>query len=125
MRFAIWALAILIVLEGIVLLIKPQFYAKFAGFFTKGKLPFIAALLKAAFGVFLLIAATSCDIPLIIIILGLITAGAGFTMMGMESGKLKKMFQWWIERPFWAVRIMAIAAIAIAALMLYAAGIPQ
>jgi len=125
MRFAIWVLGVLMVVEGALFVIKPVIYSKLAGFFTKGKLPFVGAAIKTAIGVFLLIAARGCQKPLVIIILGLISCGAGFTMMGMESGKLKKMFQWWVERPVWAVRIMGLLAMAVAGLMLYAAGIPE
>ncbi len=125
MRFAVWVLGILIALEGVVLLFKPQLYSKVAAFFAKGRLMYISALLKIAFGVFLLISATDCQKKLIIIILGLIAAGSGVTMLGMQKEKLKKMFVWWSVRPKIVIRILGILAIAIAALILYAAGMPK
>lgn len=125
MRFAVWIFGILIALEGVLLIVKPQIYTKVAAFFAKGRLMYIAALLKIAFGVFLLISVTDCQNKLIMVILGLIAAGSGVTMLGMDKGKLKKMFTWWSVRPPIIVRILGLLAIAIAALILYAAGIPK
>jgi hypothetical protein len=125
MRFAVWVFGILIALEGVLLVLKPQVYTKVATFFAKGRLMYIAALLKVAFGVFLLISVTQCQNRLIMIILGLIAAGSGVTMLGMDKKKLKKMYEWWAVRPAIIIRLMGIFAMAIAALILYAAGIPQ
>ena len=125
MRTAVFAIGILIILEGILLLLKPIVYTKLTAFFAKGRLMYIAALLKLAFGVFLLVAATSCQQKLIMIILGLIAAGSGVTMMGMPKEKIKKMFQWWALRSNITIRIIAILAIAIGSLIVYAAGLPK
>lgn len=125
MRFAVWIFGILIALEGVLILVKPMIYSKAAKFMAKGKLIYVSALLKTAFGVFLLVSATDCQNKLIIIILGLITAGSGVTMLGMEKNKLKKMFEWWAVRPAIVIRIMGLLAIAISVIILYAAGIPE
>ena len=125
MRIAVVVFGILIALEGILLLVKPQIYGKVAGFFAKGKLVYIAALLKVAFGVFMLVAAMSCDRQLIMIVMGLIAGGAGVTMLGLGQGKLKKIFEWWSSRPKFVIRILGILAMAIGGLILYAAGMPK
>jgi uncharacterized protein YjeT (DUF2065 family) len=125
MRVAVFVFGILIVLEGVLILVKPQVYAKAAIFFSKARLMYIAALLKIAVGVFLLISMTDCEHKLIITILGLIAAGSGVTMFGMGKGKLKKMFEWWSMRPKFIVRFLGIVAMAIGGLIIYAAGMPQ
>ncbi len=125
MRVAVFVLGIIIALEGIILLFKPQLYSKVAAFFAKGRLMYISALLKVAFGVFLLVSATDCEKKIIIIVIGLIAAGSGVTMLGMSKIKLKKMFQWWAVRPAIIIRILGIMATALAALILYAAGMPK
>jgi len=125
MRVAVLVLGILIVLEGILLVVKPEIYSKVAGYFAKGKLMRIVSLVKIAFGVFLLIAATSCDRKWIVIVLGLIYAGAGVIMFGVEKEKLKKMFQWWAIRPKIIVRFLGILAAALGGLIIYAAGMPK
>jgi len=125
MRVAVIVFGILIALEGVLLLVKPQVYGKAAAFFAKGRLMYIAALLKIAIGVFLLIATTSCDRKLIMIILGLIAGGSGVTMLGLNKVKLKKMFEWWSVRPKIVIRIMGILAMTIGGLIIYAAGMPK
>ena len=125
MRVAVLIFGILIVLEGVLLLIKPQLYNKAAAFFSKGRLMYIAALLKLACGVFLLIATTSCDHKLIMIVLGLAAAGYSVTLFVTDKLKLKKKFEWWSLRPKYVVRILAILAIAVGGLIIYAAGMPK
>jgi len=125
MRVAVLVFGILIVLEGILLLVKPQIYNKAAAFFAKGRLMYVAALLKLACGVFLLVSATSCDRKIIMVVLGLIAAGYGVLLFGIDKLKLKKKFEWWSLRPKYVVRIIAILAIAVGGLIIYAAGMPK
>ncbi|MCF7956641.1 MAG: hypothetical protein K9M75_12630 [Phycisphaerae bacterium] len=125
MRVAVIVFGILVVLEGILLVVKPQVYSRLAAFFAKGRLMYLAALLKIAVGVFLLIATTSCDRKLIMIILGLISGGSGVIMLGLGRVKLKKMFEWWALKPKIVIRIMGILAMAIGGLIIYAAGMPK
>ena len=125
MRIAVIIFGVLMGLEGVLLVVKPQVYGKAAAFFAKGRLMYIAAMLKLAVGVFLLVAATSCDRKLIMIILGLIAGGSGVTMLGMPKVKLKKMFEWWSVRPKIVIRVMGIVAIGIGGLVIYAAGMPK
>lgn len=125
MRFAVWILGIIIVIEGLIILIKPLLYKNVAAFFSKSKLMVISALIKTAFGVFLLVAATSCQNKLIIIILGLISAGSGVTMLAAKMEKLNKFYLWWSTRPNLVIRIMGLPAIAVGGLMIYAAGTPE
>ena len=125
MRIAVLVFGVLIVLEGVLLVVKPQVYGKVAAFFAKGRLMYIAALLKLACGIFLLVAATSCDRKMIMIILGVIAGGSGVAMLGLNKVKLKKMFEWWSVRPKIVIRILGIVTIAIGGLIIYAAGMPK
>ena len=125
MRVAVFVFGILMVLDGVLLLVKPQLYNKTAAFLAKGRLMYAAALFKLAVGVFLLVAATSCDRKLIMIILGLIAGGSGVTMLGMGKEKFKKMLEWWSLRPKIVIRIIAILAMAVGGLIMYAAGMPE
>ncbi|MBW8015464.1 MAG: hypothetical protein FVQ82_04695 [Planctomycetes bacterium] len=125
MRVAVLVFGILIVLEGILFLVKPLLYSKVVAFFARGRLMYISALLKIAVGVFLFVAVMSCDRKLIIIILGLIASGTGVTMLGMHKVKLKRMYEWWSLRPKFIIRILAILAIAVGGLIIYAAGMPK
>lgn len=125
MRVAVLVFGILIVLEGVLLLVKPQVYNKAAAFFAKGRLMYAAAIIKIAIGVFLLVAATRCERQLIIILLGLIAGGSGVIMLGLDKVKLKKMFEWWSVRPKIVVRVLGILAMALGGLIIYSATIPK
>lgn len=120
----IWILAALVFVEGITFLVNPQLYKKIAGIVKKGKLPWLAALLRIAIGIFLLIAATKCEQTVIIVIIGLIMVAAGIAMFAMGIEKLKNMIAWFMIRPDWQIRALAILAILFSGLLIYAAGKP-
>jgi drug/metabolite transporter (DMT)-like permease len=125
MRFAVWIFGILIAVEGVLLIVKPQLYNKIAVYLAKSKFTRLAPFLKTIIGIFLLVAVTSCERKVIVLIMGLLAAIVGASMQGMEKEKLKTMYEWCSVRPPIMVRLMGVATIAVAALLLYAAGIPQ
>jgi len=125
MRVAVVVFGILVVLEGVLLLVKPEVYSKAVAILSKGKLVYIAALLKIVVGVFMLVAAMSCNRQMIMIVLGLLAGGTGVTMLGISQIKLKKIFEWWSVRPKFVIRVLGILAMAVGGLIIYAAGMPQ
>jgi len=125
MRMAIWIIGIVLILDGIVILIKPSWYKKLTAIFTRIGLIRAAAAIKTAFGVFLFIAATSCQFKWIIILIGLITCAASLSMFFLKPDKLKAFITWWSQSPLWVFRLVAIGTIALGALVMYAAGMPQ
>lgn len=111
----------LVIIEGIVLLIKPAIYPKLVSFFTKGKLMYVALLLNAAIGVVFLISALDCRIPWIIITFGLLTLLGSLWMFAVKQEKLKKFLSWLQQRSSIFFRVIGLIYLALGSVLIYAA----
>ena len=111
----------IIAIQGAILLAYPQWFKGILTFFLRGRLLYIPAALKAAIGVFFLIAARECEWTRIVIVLGLLFCMSGVAAFVMKLEKLKAMLQWWKGRSLTTVRILVIANIAIGGLIIFAA----
>ena len=125
MRIVIWIVGAVIVLEGAAMLIKPEIFRRMIKFFGHGRLIYIPAVLRIALGVVFLISALSCKLPWIIITLGIIILAAGIGTFAVSLDWLKKMLDWWCQRPQIIFRLISIIAVLLGALIIYAAGMPQ
>jgi hypothetical protein len=111
----------LIIIEGIVLLIKPVVYPKLVSFFTKGKLMYVALLLKAAIGVVFLISALNCKMPWIIITFGLLILFGSLWMFTVKQEKLKRFLSWLQQRSPTFFRVMGLVSLVLGGILIYAA----
>ena len=111
----------LIIIEGIVLLIKPVVYPKLVSFFTKGKLMYAALLLKAAIGIVFLISALSCKMPWIIITFGLLILFGSLWMFTVKQEKLKRFLSWLQQRSTTFFRVMGLVSLVLGGILIYAA----
>ncbi len=111
----------LIIIEGIVLLIKPVVYPKLVSFFTKGKLMYVALALKAAIGVVFLISALSCKMPRIIITFGLLILFGSLWMFTVKQEKLKRFLSWLQQRSPTFFRVMGLVLLVLGGILIYAA----
>ena len=111
----------LIIIEGIVLLIKPGVYPKLVSFFTKGKLMYVALVLKAAIGVVFLISALSCKMPWIIITFGLLILFGSLWIFTIKQEKLKRFLSWLQQRSPTFFRVMGLVALVLGGILIYAA----
>lgn len=123
LRTIVFVVGLICVLEGIVIVIKPNFYRQAVGVLLKGKMVYISPPLKTAFGILFLVAATSCAKPAILIILGIITCTAGIAMFMMGPAKLKRFLNWWKMRGDWFLRLLGVVAVVLGLLISYAAGV--
>ena len=124
MRIVIFAIALLIMLEGVALILRPQFYRHILRFFAKGKLIYLAGLLKIIFGIVFFISSLSCSKQWIIILFGILFLFGGMLLIFIKIDRAKAMLIWWEQRPDTAFRILGIAAIIVGLIVAYAAGIP-
>ena len=111
----------LMIIEGIVLLIRPAVYPKLVSFFTKGKFMYIALVLKAAIGIVFLISALSCKIPWIIITFGLLILFGSLWMFTLKPEKLKGFLSWLEQRSPSFFRAMGLVALFLGVILIYAA----
>ena len=125
MRTAIFVIGLVVALEGLIFIIKPSLCRTMIRFFSVGRLIYPGLVLKSAFGIFFLIAATTCQKPWIIIALGVLVILYCIRLCVMGYARLKSMLNWWLARGPVAFRIIGFCAIALGAIIAYAAGIPR
>jgi hypothetical protein len=87
----------------------------------KGKLIYVAALLKSAIGIVLLISALSCNKPWIVITFGLLALFAGILMLTSKIEKTRAFLDWWRQLSLTTFRVFGIIAIALGGILIYAA----
>ena len=120
MKFAVWIIGALIVLEAVVLLIRPDLYRKAVKLLARGRLIYIPAAFVIVFGVIFLVYARACNIPWLIIVFGLIMLTKGIWLFVTKIENVKAAMQWLQQRGDTTLRILGILALAIGAVILYA-----
>lgn len=123
MNKVIFVIGILAIIEGIAMNVRPDLYRKVIGLFNKGKIFYLAAILKIVFGVILLMSVTSCkkQMQLVILILGACAVIGGTAMFFISGSKLKSFFAWFSSRGNWFYRALGLLAIALGCLFIYSA----
>lgn len=116
-------IGLLEILAGVLLIARPDFYRKTLGFFTKGKMMYLAGVVKIAFGVVFLVFARSCVRPWIVITLGLLTLAGGISCYVIRIEKLKRYIGWWQGRSDILLRSLGVVALAIGGVIVWA-GMP-
>ena len=114
-------IGVLIILEGVTILVKPGWYRKAAKVFMSEKIVYIGPVLKILFGGLFLVSALSCSIPWVLIVLGALTLAAGITGLALPKAKIISFIEWWTRRTDLVMRMIAIAAIALGGLLMWAA----
>ena len=118
MKIVLQILGILIILDGIVVLIKPALFKMAMNFFARNRHMYLAVALKAAFGLLFLFGASQCKLPIVMIILGILGLfGAAAIVVFYE--KMKALASFFADRGevFW--RLMSIVYLAFGALIIY------
>jgi uncharacterized protein YjeT (DUF2065 family) len=121
MQILIKIIGILIILEGILFLLKPEFLKKILEFISRGKRVYIAAGIRIVLGIVFLLAASHCRIIWVIIVLGLLLLISGIVMLTMKLDRLKTMINWWLAKSEVFLRIMAVVVAAVGIVILYSA----
>jgi len=113
--------AILLVIDAIVILIRPDFVKIFIGFFAEGAKIYFGAIIKAVLGIIFLFGANEkSTLPWLIITFGILAlAGAVFIIAVPQ--KARAMAKWFTYRSFFTIRFFAAIYLVIAAILVYAA----
>jgi uncharacterized protein YjeT (DUF2065 family) len=114
-------LGIVILVLGVIYLINPDTMKQYAAFWTKGKRMYSGAALSTLIGIMLLLAATQCAVSWVIALFGIITIVKGIVLFVLGPEKAKTRLNRLVEKPVAVLRVFAILAIVIGALLIYAA----
>jgi hypothetical protein len=124
MHAVIWILGAIIILEGVVFLIRPAFFAKVISFFARGKMIYLAAVIRAVLGPIFLVYAARCKTPSVIITFGVLMLIGAVILLLVKPEKIKPILIWWTQRPRWALRTVAVVTLIIG-ILIAISGMPQ
>ena len=112
--------AVLIIIDGIVLLFRPDFLKKYFEILAGGKGIYIAAILKAVIGAVLLLSASGCKVPWVIILFGILALG-GAVFIVIVPQKARAMAGWFAAKNNTTMRLLSLIYLLIGALLVYSA----
>jgi uncharacterized protein YjeT (DUF2065 family) len=113
--------AVLIIIDGIVILFQPNLLKKYCQIFQQGAAIYLDALIKALVGTaFLFGFSGKCNIPAVIITFGILAlAGAVFVVIMPQ--KARAMAGWFATKNNTILRFLSIIYLLIGALLVYSA----
>jgi uncharacterized protein YjeT (DUF2065 family) len=113
--------AILIVIDGIVILFRPDLLKKYCQLFSQGATIYLAAILKALVGVALLVPASEkCNHQWVIITFGIL-ALVGAVFIVIMPQKARAMAGWFAAKSNTTMRLLSLIYLLIGALLVYSA----
>jgi uncharacterized protein YjeT (DUF2065 family) len=121
MDIVIKSLGIVIALIGIVYLLRPDVMKRLMEFFKQGKRIYFAGLMRFALAVVFLLGARECDISWVIAAFGVLFLIGGLLIFILGAEKLKSIIDWWQKKSPLLLRLMALIALAIGAVIIYSA----
>lgn len=114
-------IGIVMVGMGVMYLLKPKTLKQFVAFFEKGRRLYIAGILRIVIGVILLAAASQCRLVGVVLALGVLALIGGIVIFILGLERIKSMLNWWNKRSPLVLRLVALVALALGALLLYSA----
>jgi len=121
MNIVIRILGIVFVLMGIVYLLRPDVMKWLMEFFKQGKRIYFAGLIRFALAVVFFLGALNCRIPWLIITFGILFLIGGLLIFMLGPKKLKSMIEWYQKQSLLLLRVIALIALAVGAIIIYAA----
>lgn len=120
----VWLIGALTAVWGIAVLFKPVRLRQTVILFRKGKIVYVNAGVKVVIGIIFLILARECNLPWVIITLGILMVAGPVLFCLLPFAKIQAYMNWWIAQPVWVYRVWAVLAALFGALMMYA-GVPK
>jgi uncharacterized protein YjeT (DUF2065 family) len=121
MQLAIQIIGVLIIVEGILFVLKPAVCRKLIAFFSRGRRLYLVGTLRTILAIIFLIASSKCNIPLVIIALGILFLISGIAVFTMRLERQKAILNRWEQKSPTVLRLAAIIALLIGATVVYAA----
>jgi uncharacterized protein YjeT (DUF2065 family) len=121
MDIVIKTLGILIALVGIIYFLRPDVMKWLMEFFKKGKRIYFAGLIRFALAVVFLVAARECKHSWVIFAFGILFIISGLLIFILGLEKLKSIIDWYQKQSVLLLRVVAVIALAIGAVIIYSA----
>jgi len=120
MKWAVPIIGILIIIEAVAILLKPQLAYKLIDFLARGKRLYLRAPVRLILAVILLLCASQSKLPAVITILGILFLIAGIAEITISLDRQKKILAWWRRKPPAFLRIAAIIILLLGVALIYA-----
>jgi uncharacterized protein YjeT (DUF2065 family) len=121
MDIVIQTLGIVFALVGIVYLLRPDVMKWLMEFFKQGKRIYFAALIRFALAIVFLVGARECKRFWVIFAFGILFIISGLLVFIIPLEKIKAYIGWWQKKSPLLLRLMALIALAIGAIIIYSA----
>ena len=121
MDIIIRGLGIVIVVVGIVYLLRPDVMKWLIEFLKQGKRIYLAGLIRLALAVIFLLGARECDITWVIVVFGILFLIGGVLIFILGPEKLRRILDWYQKQSVLLLRVLAVIALAIGAIIIYSA----
>ena len=121
MNIVIKIVGIVIVFAAVMYLLKPDIMKKLMEFFKQGKRIYLIGLIRFALAVILLLGAGQCRFAWVIILLGILFIISGLLIFILGTERVKSILDWYLKQPLTILRLLALIALAIGAVIIYAA----
>ncbi len=121
MNWFLKIVSILLVIDAIVILFRPDFVKKYAALLAEGAKIYLDAALKAVFGaIFLFGVSDKCTLPWVIITFGILAIAGAVFIIAMPQ-KARNIAAWFGSKNTAVLRLFAIVYLLIGALLVYSA----
>ena len=109
---------IIIVAFGVAYLLNPNIIKQYMAFWKRGKRMYMGGALSLLIGIIFLLAASQCRWRGFIVAFGILALVKGIWLLVTPPEKMVSMMNWWTERPIAFLRVHALFAIALGALLI-------
>ena len=121
MDIVIQSLGIVIVLVGVVYLLRPDVMKWLMEFFKQGKRIYLAGLIRLALAVIFLLGARECKHFWVILAFGILFLIGGVLIFILGPEKIRRILDWYQKQSALLLRVIAVIALAIGAVIIYSA----
>jgi hypothetical protein len=121
MELVVKIIGIIIVALAMVYLLKPEVMTYVIEFFKEGKRIYFAGLIRLVLAVIFLLAARECDITWVIILFGILFLISGLLTFVLGLERIKSIIGWWQKQSVFTLRLFALVAFIIGAIIIYSA----
>jgi hypothetical protein len=120
MPILVKVVGIIIIAVAIILIVRTEVLEKFIKYILdEDKMIYFGGVIRLIIGAFLLLAASQCKIPLLILVLGIIILASGILVFLLGTDRVKKALGWILERPPIIKRLIPVIALLFGALLAY------
>lgn len=121
MDIVIEIIGIAIVCIAIVYLLKPDVMKRLMEFFKQGKRIYFAGLIRFALAIVFLLSARECKRFWVIFAFGILFIIGGLLIFILGPEKIRVMINWYQKQSALLLRVIAVIALAIGAVIIYSA----